>query len=91
MWYDKLGQISDVGGILKDLNVAASAGKDESCVAITTALNSPQIFSVIAVDCNKKQLAICRIKPPLAPAPKKELNFRCLEESNGRWLYFYCC
>ena len=90
-WYEKLSQIPDTDGILRNLNVATSALEDGRCVAITGVPNSPETFSLTAEDCNEKTLAICRIKPPIAPPPKKQATLPCLEESKGRWLHVYWC
>ena len=82
--YEQLTHISKNDDILKDLDIPTSGTNARNCLALSRLQNDPPQFSLTALDCNQQMFAICRIKPPAVPPPKKPLTLPCSEKRNNK-------
>ena len=78
MWYDKLRKSMKDESFLQNLNQAKDGISDDQCLVMNKMSSSDPMFSLGIQDCNMKQAAICRVKPPLIVTPPKPPKFPCL-------------
>ena len=65
--------------LLQNLNQAKDGISDDQCLVMNKVSSSDPMFSLGIQDCNMKQAAICRVKPPLIVTPPKPPKFPCLK------------
>ena len=77
MWYDKLSKSMMDENRLQNLNQAKDDISDDRCLVMSKVSSSDLMFSLGVQDCNVKQAAICRVKPPMIATPPKPPKFPC--------------
>ena len=78
MWYDALRKSMKDESLLQNLNQAKDGISDDQCLVMNKVSSSDPMFSLGIQDCNMKQAAICRVKPPMIATPPKPPKFPCL-------------
>ena len=81
IWYDKLSKSMMDKSLIQNLNQAKDGISDDQCLVMTKVSSSDPMFSLGVQDCNVKQAAICRVKPPMIATPPKPPKFPCLNLS----------
>ena len=80
MWYGELDQISNIGDLVKNIDVPMNGIQDGFCLSLRQPENANPFFEFKLQNCDSKMSTICRIETPKKTPPRKPPRFPCISK-----------